>query len=851
MASSHFARNERRRLVGFLLRVRAAVYWIAGFGILLMPGMTTPARAGGLIAIAVATGLPFLTRRTGRYTGVRLSASIDIMVAYVIWLTVPSAGGFVLLLTIWSVAVVVFLGTTRDAERMAAGAIGAELSKIILLLVAPSIPGITRAVHLIRPGEIGLVVARSAAIAGAYLVFRTIDRYVLRLNAAAESGSDRYRRLMDNTPTAFLIVVDHCIAYANAAARDLLAAHDGDIIGVRFADFVVEDQQSDIRLGLGRAVERLEPVNRVGLILKTSSAEQRWVDVSMSAVDYGYELAVQVALVDRSAQRKAEDELKRTEVDFRSFFERIPVALYRSLPDGTILEANSALVRLFGAESKDDFIGRDARSFYADAADREHLTSMLGDQPVVVGYEARMRRIDGTVLWVRDTSLRIETENGSVYEGAMIDVTGRHNVEEELWSRAVQQEAAASIGQIALEADVITDVMQSVTETVSAVLGTDGAVVLERSPSGAFDMHGSTRSLDLAPDAVAVLADRTHMTAAPVVLRTDTEVRFTAPQLAERGVRSAVAVMIPGVEIDFGTLVIVSREERIFTVDDLNFLHSIANVLAAAVDRAKANARLEDLLRSKDAFVASVSHELRTPLTVVSGIAHELYDRWDEFSDDEMNEFTKLLVEQSGDMSDLIDDLLIAARSNIGNVSVRSEAVDLDGQVRTVLAGFATSGDKRITTSLEPGVVDADPIRVRQILRNLLTNALRYGGPAIEVRMSSSAGARAVEVIDDGDGIPEADRERIFLAYERAHTVPGQPGSVGIGLTVSRTLAELMGGSLTYRYTDRSIFTLELPRDLREESERGPSVGERRDESIGINGTIRSSRIGVDVAAIE
>ncbi|MCL1593321.1 MAG: ATP-binding protein [Actinomycetia bacterium] len=816
MASALFARNERRRLVGLVLKIRAAVYWLAGISVLLVPGLTSPSRLVGLVSIALATGLPFVTRRTGKYSGVRLSATIDIAIAYILWIAVPSASAISLILTIWAVTYVVFLGTGKAAERTAAAAVIAELSKLVLLVLAPSNELISEVVRFVAPDESALILARSAAIVGAYLVFRSVDRYVLKLNAAAESSSERFRRLMDSAPTAFFIVIDQTVAYANEMACSLLDVRISDLVESDFIHLIEPDRRSEAQYALGRATAQLESVNLTELRLMTASEDERWVDLTMHAVDFGYELAVQVAVLDRSAQRRAEDQLKRSEVGFRSFFERIPVPLYRSRPDGTILEANDALVSLFGGRSKTDVVGQDARRFYVDAGEREYLTSILGDRGVVVGYEARMSKVDGSQLWVRDTSRRIETEAGPIYEGAMIDVTDRHRIEDELWSRAVQQEAAAAIGQVALEADVITDVMQSVSETVSTVLGTEGSVVLERSGDGQFAMHGSTGSLTIDADAVSVIADRAHMTAASVVLRTEQEVLFAAPELARQGIGSAVAVMIPGAEIDFGTLVVVARDERVFTADDLNFLQSVANVLAAAVDRARANERLEDLLKSKDAFVASVSHELRTPLTVVAGMAHELNDRWKDFTEAEMDEFTLLLVEQSRDMSDLIDDLLIAARSNIGNVMVRSERVPLGEQVTAVLAGFVPNEGKSIVSSIESGYVDADPIRVRQILRNLMTNALRYGGDNISVRMVVSAGAIAVEVSDDGPGIPVTDRDRIFLAYERAHSTVGQPGSVGIGLTVSRTLADLMGGSLTYEFRDSSVFTLELPRDLTE-----------------------------------
>jgi len=105
----------------------------------------------------------------------------------------------------------------------------------------------------------------------------------------------------------------------------------------------------------------------------------------------------------------------------------------------------------------------------------------------------------------------------------------------------------------------------------------------------------------------------------------------------------------------------------------------------------------------------------------------------------------------------------------------------------------------------------ADPIRFRQIVRNLVTNAIRYGGDEIQISMSRKGDRVAVCVADDGPGVPEEDRERIFEAYHRAHSSAGQPGSVGLGLTVSRTLAELMGGSLSYSKNGLSTFVLDLP----------------------------------------
>ncbi len=105
-----------------------------------------------------------------------------------------------------------------------------------------------------------------------------------------------------------------------------------------------------------------------------------------------------------------------------------------------------------------------------------------------------------------------------------------------------------------------------------------------------------------------------------------------------------------------------------------------------------------------------------------------------------------------------------------------------------------------------------DPVRVRQIIRNLLSNAIRYGGDRIMVDIVALEGNVLLAVSDNGPGIPSSEQERIFEAYAIAHDPGSQPSSVGLGLAVARRLARLMEGSLTYERTGNiSVFELHLP----------------------------------------
>jgi signal transduction histidine kinase len=215
-----------------------------------------------------------------------------------------------------------------------------------------------------------------------------------------------------------------------------------------------------------------------------------------------------------------------------------------------------------------------------------------------------------------------------------------------------------------------------------------------------------------------------------------------------------------------------------------------------------------ELVKAKDRFIASVSHELRTPLAAIVGFAAEMAHGG--IDADDRGEIADLIHEQATQMSNIVEDLLVAARADAGSITVRTEPFDPSALVEWVIGQHSKPG---IRADLEPDLLaNADPLRTTQILRNLLSNAERYGRPPIEARCYRSGRQVVIDVHDHGDPLSEADRERIFQPYVRAHGDPtGLTAAVGLGLAVSHQLAELMGGTLTHHSEDGTVFRLTLP----------------------------------------
>jgi signal transduction histidine kinase len=252
--------------------------------------------------------------------------------------------------------------------------------------------------------------------------------------------------------------------------------------------------------------------------------------------------------------------------------------------------------------------------------------------------------------------------------------------------------------------------------------------------------------------------------------------------------------------------------QRHWSDTDILFLTTAAKMIGAFWEREADREQLRQLNQEKDAFLASVSHELRTPLTAVVGFGQILQDSANTMSEEERAELLELVVAQGTDLTNITNDLLVAAKADIGALEVTLVPVNLRAQTAQVLEAFERDQVAQIDLLGHSVRAVGDPDRVRQVVRNLISNALRYGGDTIRVEVLNGDTDAKVLVCDNGPAIPDEDHERIFQPYRRAHNAPGITDSLGLGLAISRQLAQLMGGNLTYRHQHgESIFELALP----------------------------------------
>ncbi len=224
--------------------------------------------------------------------------------------------------------------------------------------------------------------------------------------------------------------------------------------------------------------------------------------------------------------------------------------------------------------------------------------------------------------------------------------------------------------------------------------------------------------------------------------------------------------------------------------------------------------RLDLLDRLRSRIISSVSHELRSPLTGLHGLATVLQDNYKDLSESEIAELVDLLVLESAEATALVEDLLTSVRPT-EHMRLDRAPVRLDEEIATVVAMVKPAISKPVMVIDGSGLTAyADPTRFRQILRNLLTNAERYGGPHVEIRSARIGDEAVITVSDDGPGVPPSEREAVFEEWQGSDLGSQHPESIGLGLTISRRLARAMDGDLTYQYVDgMSLFAITLPID--------------------------------------
>ena len=314
-------------------------------------------------------------------------------------------------------------------------------------------------------------------------------------------------------------------------------------------------------------------------------------------------------------------------------------------------------------------------------------------------------------------------------------------------------------------------------------------------------------------------------------------VETQTPRFVRTAAGATLAAPITGRGRRIGVLAVMGRRAPLFASDDLELVQLLAEQAAIVLDGARlygdlasANRDLSQATRVKSEFLANMSHELRTPLNAILGFSGLLSEQLTDSMNEKQKRFLRNIQEAGDHLLDLINDVLDLSKVEAGKLEFRPEILTLDVLLEPVAAGGRNAArDKDVVFDVEPrdgSPLFLDPTRVRQVLFNLVSNAVKFTPSGGHVTLLARMEGRELhlEVADTGVGIPEAAQDRVFGVFERLHEGRLEAPGTGLGLALTKRLVEQMNGSISFESTEGkgTTFRVRLPDVVTE-----PLTGER------------------------
>ncbi len=506
----------------------------------------------------------------------------------------------------------------------------------------------------------------------------------------------------------------------------------------------------------------------------------------------------QAALETELKERiRIEEELKRSEEKYRSLMDNLPIGVYRNRPgeEGSFIEVNNAILKIFGFQSKEEALDFHFSELYQDPQDYLQIDKKISQNGYAKNEVLKMVRRDGEQIYCSLTAKAIQDSQGDFlyFDGTLQDITERIKSEEEIrkLSYAVEQSPSMII---------ITDIqghIEYVNPKFLEVSGYSEEDVLGQNPR----LFKGGRTL---PEIYIQFWE---------TITTGGEWRGEFLNKKKNGDEFWVFTSTSSIKDSQGNI-----QHYIALQEDI----TLRKIKEAELQEAKKAA--EEANKAKSQFLAKMSHELRAPLNAIIGYSEMLTEEAQDLQQDEFIPDLEKIRSAGKHLLSLINDILDLSKIEAGKMTLYLEKFDIGSMLQDVVSTSKPLLDKNQNQLVEDytenlGSMFADVTKIRQILFNLLSNASKFtekGTIHLEVYPEGEASSRMIcfKVTDTGIGMSPDQLSHLFGDFVQADTSTTRKyGGTGLGLSISKRFCEMMGGSISVEsgLEKGSVFTAKIP----------------------------------------
>jgi two-component system, sensor histidine kinase and response regulator len=608
----------------------------------------------------------------------------------------------------------------------------------------------------------------------------------ITLRKQAEEARAQLAAIVESSDEAIISATleGHILSWNEGAVR-LFGYAAEEIVGREAATLVPPDDASDLK----RFPELLrsgEKVSRFETVCTRKDGSRRDVLVSISPIcdEHGKVVSASAIVRDITVHKRAEEALQESEERFRSLFENASVGIYRTTPEGRILMANPALLRMLGYE---DLAGLAARNLEEQGFElgcprrvfREHIER----DGEVKGLEAAWTRRDGSVIFVRESGRVVRGESGKVlyYDGIVEDITERKQAEVALMQ----------------ERQLLHTLMDNLPDVIYFKDRESRFTRINKAHAKEFGLNDPAQAVGktdfdffTGEHAQQAFADEQEI------------IRTGQPMLA----KEEKETWPDGRETWVSTTKMPLRDANGNILGTFGVSRDITERKQVEVEMQKAMKAAEEANRAKGEFLANISHELRTPMNAVIGMT-ELALATDLNS--EQRRYLELVESSANSLLALINDILDFSEIDGHRFELESTPFSLADAVDEALRPLSIQAYRKgvdMAYGVSPRIPSAllgDPVRLRQVLVNLVGNAIKFteqGEVVVRAGLESQE-ANAVglhfTVADTGVGIPADKLEMIFEAFTQVDgSMTRRFEGSGLGLAICAELIGMMGGRI-------------------------------------------------------